>query len=434
MSISDKENAGIKPSILSEVMVVKCTFEQLSHGTLAKIKEFGIKSKSVYKSFRRSCRMLKAYLEDNGLEFSLENGQKWLSEIRPCEPFSYSQHVEHSARRRAVFMLAECQEGKLDSWRIYYQKTAARPGTEEYLRLLQSHEQRLQADGMAKATIKFSMRVDSDFLIYLEELGKHEINEVVPRDVVGYFTCDKFSGRKPDGVKAYAYKLKSFLMFLEETGAVTEKKLSLAVPKVFAKQESIVTVLSDGAVRAIKNGSAKPDAGSAARDHAVMLLALRLGIRRSDIFQMTLADIDWKNDSISFTQQKTGIHVTLPLLPDVGNALMEYILNFRPQVPGNAVFLRHYAPYRALTPNPGIALRYLSVFNAEDCPQRSFHILRRTCSTGMLRNNIPRSVISASIGQVDPSSVDVYLSADEENMRKCALPLKGIECGRGDLR
>ena len=51
----------------------------------------------------------------------------------------------------------------------------------------------------------------------------------------------------------------------------------------------------------------------------------------------------------------------------------------------------------------------------------------------MLRNNIPRSVISASIGQIDPNSVDVYLSADEEKMRKCALSLKGIECGRGDL-
>ena len=55
-------------------------------------------------------------------------------------------------------------------------------------------------------------------------------------------------------------------------------------------------------------------------------------------------------------------------------------------------------------------------------------------STEMLRNNIPRSVISASIGQIDPNSVDVYLSANEEKMRECALPLKGIERERGDLR
>jgi integrase len=87
-----------------------------------------------------------------------------------------------------------------------------------------------------------------------------------------------------------------------------------------------------------------------------------------------------------------------------------------------------------LTPSPGIAAKYLSVFDIGDCPERGFHILRRTFSTGMLRNNIPRSVISASIGQIDPNSVDVYLSADEEKMRKCALTLKGIECEREDLR
>ena len=164
-----------------------------------------------------------------------------------------------------------------------------------------------------------------------------------------------------------------------------------------------------------------------------MLLALRLGIRRSDILNMKLADIDWENDSISFVQQKTDIPVTLPLLPDVGNAIMDYILHRRPRLAGDNVFLRHYAPHQALTPNTHIAKNYLSIFNSADCPQRGFHILRRTFSTKMLRNNIPRSVISAAVGQIDPNSIDVYLSADEENMRKCALPLKGIECGRRDL-
>ena len=413
---------------------MKRNFEQLSNDTHAKIREFGIKSKSVYKGFKQSCRMLKEYLEENGLEFSFENGQKWLSEIRPSEPMTQTQYVVYSGRRRTVFMLTECLDGALNSWRIYPQKTTAHPETKEYLRFLCLYKQRLKSDGMAKATIRFSMRVNSDFLIYLEAAGKYEINDVAPCDIVGYFIQNKFKGRKPEGVKAYAYKLKAFLVFLEETSILSEKKLWLAVPKVFAKQDSIVTILSDKAIEAIKSGSIKPDTGIAARDHAIMLLALRLGIRRSDIFKMTFADIDWKNDNISFIQQKTGIPLSLPLLPDVGNAIMEYVLNFRPKVTSNAVFLRHYAPYRSLVPSPDIAARYLSVFEKEDCPERGFHILRRTFSTGMLRNNIPRSVISAAIGQIDPHSVNIYLSADEKKMRRCSLSLKGIECERRDFR
>jgi integrase len=149
---------------------------------------------------------------------------------------------------------------------------------------------------------------------------------------------------------------------------------------------------------------------------------------------MKLTEIDWKNDKISFVQQKTKVPITLPLPPDVGNALMNYILNFRPQAMVDTVFVRHYAPYQALSPGRKVLAKYLSAFDAEDCPQRGFHILRRTFATGMFRNNIPRSVISASLGQTSPNSVDVYLSANEEKMRKCSLSLKGIECGRGDLR
>jgi len=409
-------------------------FEQLSGETLAKIIGFGIKSKSVIKSFKQASRMLNSYLEDSGLEFSLDSGKAWLSSVCPHEPVSHSQRIIYLARRRAVMLLAEAQAGTLDAWRIYPEKSAARPETAEYLQLLHSHERRLESDGLAKATIAFALRVDSDFLIYLETSEKLDIARITPQDVTAYFARDTFSGRKPDGAKAYAYKLKSFLAFLEETGSITGKKLSLAVPKVFAKHESIVTVLSEKAVTALQNGSSGFRAETEARDHAMILLALSLGIRQSDIIKMKLSDIDWQNEKISFVQQKTGVPVTLPLLPEVGNALMEYILHFRPQISQDEIFLRHYAPHQAMAPCSGVVEKRLSAFEPEDCPQRGFHILRRTLATGMLRNNIPRSVISAAIGQVDPNSVDVYLSVDEDNMRKCALPLKGIECVRGDLQ
>jgi len=413
---------------------MESNFEQLTLDTLAKIKGFGIKSRSVFKTFQSSCRMLKPYRESNNLTFSFESGQKWLSEVRPQESFTQSQYVLYAGQRRTVFLLSECQKGKLDSWRIYPQKSSARPKTPEYLRLLHSHEENLQIAGMAKSTVSFAMRVNSDFLIYLEESGKFEINAITTHDITGYFACSKFSDRKPEGIKAYAYKLKSFLEFLEDAGAVTEKKLSLAVPKVFANQESIVTVLSEKAVKALRNKDYESTAGTNTRNHAMMLLALRLGIRRSDIIKLRFSEIDWKMNKISFIQQKTNVPITLPLLPDVGNAIMNYILNFRPQGTSDTVFLRHYAPYHALTPNTHMIAKLLSSFDSEDCPQRSFHILRRTCATGMLKINIPRSTISAAIGQTDPNSSDVYLSMDEDKMRKCCLSLKGIACGREDLQ
>ena len=72
-------------------------FDQLYADTLEKIEGFGISSRQVFKMFRLSCQLLRTYLDENGLEFSLENGQKWLSVIRPCDPLTKSQNVSTCA-------------------------------------------------------------------------------------------------------------------------------------------------------------------------------------------------------------------------------------------------------------------------------------------------------------------------------------------------
>lgn len=59
--------------------------------------------------------------------------------------------------------------------------------------------------------------------------------------------------------------------------------------------------------------------------------------------------------------------------------------------------------------------------------------MRRTAATKLFENNVPSSVISASLGHIDPASADVYLSTDSKRMRKCALNLCGIECRREEL-
>jgi integrase len=59
----------------------------------------------------------------------------------------------------------------------------------------------------------------------------------------------------------------------------------------------------------------------------MILLALCLGIRRSDIVNLKFNNINWHNDTITFIQQKTKVPVTLPFLTNVGNSLIDYILN-----------------------------------------------------------------------------------------------------------
>ena len=66
------------------------------------------------------------------------------------------------------------------------------------------------------------------------------------------------------------------------------------------------------------------------RNYAMTLLASRLGLRASDIANLRFSQIDWDNNLITLTMQKTHKIIQLPLLAEVGNALIDYLRSGRP--------------------------------------------------------------------------------------------------------
>jgi len=66
------------------------------------------------------------------------------------------------------------------------------------------------------------------------------------------------------------------------------------------------------------------------RDYVILLLAAEYGWRSKDIVNLRFDQIDWDKNVISFAQNKTGIPVEYPLLASVGNAIIDYIKNGRP--------------------------------------------------------------------------------------------------------
>ena len=77
----------------------------------------------------------------------------------------------------------------------------------------------------------------------------------------------------------------------------------------------------------------------------MLLLAARLGLRSSDIVNLKLKNIDWEKSEISLIQQKTKKALTLPLLNDVGEAIINYVKNGRPNVQDSHIFIRENKPY-----------------------------------------------------------------------------------------
>ena len=56
-----------------------------------------------------------------------------------------------------------------------------------------------------------------------------------------------------------------------------------------------------------------------------------------------------------------------------------------------------------------------------------FHVTRKTFASKLLATGNPVMTIAAALGHVGIGTVDEYLATNENQMRLCAIGLKGIE-------
>lgn len=175
------------------------------------------------------------------------------------------------------------------------------------------------------------------------------------------------------------------------------------------------------------------------RDYAILLIALRLGLRSVDITNLTLAQLKWQRNTLEMVQQKTGRLLIVPLLADVGNAIIDYLLNGRPTSLEPYVFLRNQAPFTKLSGNTAvyhIVSGYMKKagIRQDEGDRKGVHCLRHTVAARLLAAETPLPIISSVLGQADKNSARVYLSTDMEHLRSCALGLAGIEVVKEDLQ
>ena len=172
----------------------------------------------------------------------------------------------------------------------------------------------------------------------------------------------------------------------------------------------IVPMFTEDEVANIKETLSSPCVSR--RDAAIFLLGLTTGMRAVDVVNLRLSDIDWKNETIFFQQSKTGNAVCLPLTTDIGNSIYRYILEERPKVNDDHVFLRSQAPFMPLS---GHSTCYCIVSNIlhragiqKDDRIWGMCMLRHNAASTMVQNSIPLATIAAILGHAGTRTTDIY--------------------------
>lgn len=166
------------------------------------------------------------------------------------------------------------------------------------------------------------------------------------------------------------------------------------------------------------------------RNYVIIIIASRLGLRASDISRLKFEHINWNNNTIEMPQFKTGKQLVLPLLPDVGNAIIDYLKYGRPKSKEPYVFLVARPPYGRFTTSNVVThvVQRAMIKAGINTKNRRFgpHALRHSLGFRMLEKSIALPVISEVLGHQSSESTKYYLRIDLTSMQQCILDVPSV--------
>ena len=226
--------------------------------------------------------------------------------------------------------------------------------------------------------------------------------------------------------------LRGFLTYLHKVGG-TEVDFSMFLPRPrHTSEETIPSAFSSDEVNRIL-GCVDRSNPKGKRDYAMLLLAARLGLRASDICGLEFSSLKWEENRMEFVQQKTGKLNSLPLLNEIGDAIIDY-LRVRPPSDSRMVFLRFDPPHVQLHNHSlyEITQRYLkrSGVHVPTGKKHGPHSLRHSLSSILLESRVPLPVISEILSHSSSDTTKIYLKIDHGQLRECALGVPPMYTGR----
>jgi site-specific recombinase XerD len=163
------------------------------------------------------------------------------------------------------------------------------------------------------------------------------------------------------------------------------------------------------------------------RDHAVLVVLARLGLRASEVAALRLDDLDWESGAVSVRVKGGGVH-RLPIPHDVGVAIVDY-LHRRPDSRCREVFVQLPSPDAPMTGWAVSALVARAAAKAGVGAVRA-HRLRHSAARAVLEAGGGIAEVGELLGHRSLEVTRMYASLDLHSLRALARPWPGSGGGQ----
>lgn len=278
--------------------------------------------------------------------------------------------------------------------------------------------------GLAARTIGRYEKTAHRFLsARAEVVGGCGVDGIDGSAVTEFLLSEASRGLAVGSVQGRVAELRSLLRFLHVEG-LTGAGLVDAVPPVAGWRDTATPpTMPVAEVRALL-ASCDRSTLPGARDHAMLTVIARLGLRAAEIAGLELGDLDWRAGELAVRGKGRRVD-RLPLPADVGEALAGYLSEHRPRAETRAVFVTVVAPWRPLRSTAVSQTVWRQCIRAGVSPARA-HRLRHALASELLAQGVALVDISQVLRHRDLATTAVYAKVDHASLRELALPWPAV--------
>ena len=285
---------------------------------------------------------------------------------------------------------------------------------------------------LKESTINGRANNTAAFFYEMQKKGIYSLDRISEENVLSFFTNDEGYLSK---CSSYKKNIAAVFKVAAEWRKDECTRLIAYLPQIRPRRKNI-KYLTPEEIEAIRSAIDDENSGLSLRNRAIGNLLLFTGIRGCDIAEMKCDSIDWEADEIHIPQQqKTSRPLVLPLTAIIGNSILDYLENERPDSADDHLFLGELNPHH---PFKAKAVWYQSskIYEAASIRQekgdrRGTHLFRHNVATSLLDNGVARPIITETLGQSDPVSLNPYLHTAFEHLKKCALSIGDFPINKG---
>ncbi len=265
------------------------------------------------------------------------------------------------------------------------------------------------------------------FLSYASDNGICEVSQLTAR-IVRDFLAVELAHYKTSSKKTIITRTRNYFRYLEFRGVpIQEEVLKLPMSAPVWSMSAIPKTLADSETKALLACFDRSTA-EGARDYAITIGMIELGLRCVEVASLTLDDFNWHRATVRIQKTKTHADRILPLPANVGEAVASYLMHYRNNSDSRKMFL-------SISRRNG---RDMSIQQVRNVIKRAFqrtgitsaaspHVLRYTKARTMFENGSCLKLIADVLGHKSIDTSRIYTKVNVEELRFAACPWPEVD-------